>query len=80
LNLEYSLSFFVTDDALTTYAADIEDSIRNHLLPDGVFVFTSSGGVFTENSGNIIDEKSPVAAEGRNKAILVNVQVHHFEI
>jgi hypothetical protein len=47
-------------------------STWNHLLPDGVFVFTSSGGVFTENSGGVVDENSAVAAAGRNKAILVS--------
>ena len=61
-----------TEDAMTTYAPDIEDSIRSHLSPDGVFVFTSSGGVYTENAGNVVDEKSAVAAAGRTKAILVS--------
>jgi hypothetical protein len=59
------------EDVMTSYAADIADSIKNHLLPDGAFVFTSSGGVYTENSGGVINEKSEVAAAGRNKAILV---------
>ena len=58
---------------MTSYPADIEDSIKNHLAPDGVFAFTSSGGVYTENSGNVVDEKSAVVAAGRNKAILVSV-------
>ena len=68
------------EDALTAYAPDIEDSIRTHLAPDGAFVFTSSGGVYTENAGNVVDEKSAVAAAGRNKAILVSLNVKYMPV
>lgn len=49
------------EDAATSYVQDIDDSLNNHWSQDGAFVFTSSGGVFAENEGNVIDENSQVS-------------------
>ena len=53
-------------------------NLNCHFFLDGVFVFTSSGGVYTENEGNVVDENSSVATSGRNKTILVNFQKLFF--
>ena len=43
-----------------TYANAVENAVENFVLPNGTFVFTSSGGVFKENSGKMVDENSDV--------------------
>ena len=43
-----------------TYANEVENTLANFVLPHGTFVFTSSGGVFTQNSGKMVDENSDV--------------------
>ena len=45
-----------------TYANEVENALANFVLPHGTFVFTSSGGVFTENSGKVVDENSEVVS------------------
>ena len=42
------------------YAKSVEDAVVNCTSKGGRFVFTSSGGVYSENSGGIVDEGSDV--------------------
>jgi len=56
-----------------TYADDVEDSTKNDWMAgnNGVFVFTASGGVYSENSGKVVDETSEVTrSTDRSKALL----------
>ena len=41
------------------YAVEVANALAN-CRTDGLFVFTSSGSVYTENSGGIVDEESDV--------------------
>ena len=41
------------------YANKVTNAL-NFVSHDGTFIFTSSGGVFTENSGGLVDENSNV--------------------
>ena len=42
------------------YANEITNAVAKFTSPNGLFIFTSSGGVYTENSGGVVDEKSDV--------------------
>ena len=62
---------------MANYGKAIAKSIQNdwdRSNEDGIYVFTSSGGVYKENSGGVIDELSPVTpndeATERTKVIL----------
>ena len=43
-----------------SYANEIANAVNNFALPNGLFLFTSSGSVYTENSGGVVDENSNV--------------------
>ena len=43
-----------------SYANEISSAVTNFTSPNGIFTFTSSGGVYTENLGGIVDENSDV--------------------
>ena len=43
-----------------SYANEIADAVNNFVLPNGLFLFTSSGSVYLENSGGVVDENSNV--------------------
>ena len=42
------------------YANEITNAVAKFTSPNGLFIFTSSGGVYTENSGGVVDENSDV--------------------
>lgn len=52
------------------YAKEVTNAISNHCAnPESKFVFTSSGGVYTENSGGIVNEDSDVvSSEGTSRS------------
>jgi len=52
-----------------TYAQDVELGFK-HLKSGGLYVFTSSGGVFAENSGQIVNEESALNRTERNGKII----------
>ena len=41
-----------------SYVNEVKSALAKFSSPSGLFVFTSSGGVFTENSGKVVDENS----------------------
>ena len=45
---------------LHSYFNEVKSALAKFSSPNGLFVFTSSGGVFTENSGKVVDENSDV--------------------
>ena len=47
-----------------SYVNEVVNALANCASPNGLFVFTSSGGVFTENSGGMVDEDSDVVSSG----------------
>jgi len=62
-NQRYSNVLFAAPPSGTggsIYAKSVEDAVVNCTSKGGRFVFTSSGGVYSENSGGIVDEGSDV--------------------
>jgi len=45
-----------------SYVNEIKNALTKFSSPSGLFVFTSSGGVYTENSGKMVDENSDVVS------------------
>jgi len=45
-----------------SYVNEVKSALAKFSSPNGLFVFTSSGGVFTENSGKMVDESSDVVS------------------
>ena len=47
---------------LHSYFNEVKSALAKFSSPNGLFVFTSSGSVFTENSGKMVDENSDVVS------------------
>ena len=53
------------------YEKIVKEAVEKYLEGEGNFVFTSSAGVFAENSGGIVDENSEVITDtDRSQKIL----------
>jgi len=51
------------------YASDVENGFKN-LKEGGLFVFTSAGSVYAENSGGTVDENSELARSERSGKLI----------
>lgn len=59
------------------YAEDIEKSIevdRDTSGGKGTFVFTASAGVYSENTGGVVDESSPVNSTSERNTLLLQAE------
>ena len=57
-----------------TYVDDIQQSFNSWLKDDGAFVFTSSAGIYAENSGGIVSEHSEVNRTSDRYKILLQAE------